>query len=265
MPISELEQLVAMLEKAGDGASAAKHKTHSQREEEATGRCAVRGAPVATGTQAHQRSQELNQKLEKAVGHYERLAEGLEQQRLWVQQLTDELEATEQQHRTLVVELNAQVVESSQQSQPAQPLSVAGILDGTIAEIPLSFAGLGFDDDEFEMDDNEKQELADRTTRLQADLAAAVKAMFGQAAEKAKAYKAEQEQMAKRLQGKRRRKEDEGGTKAEAPEAPGPAAAAAPAESSVPTSQSASAASGQSLKDRANRICRPQPPQADSA
>ena len=98
--------------------------------------------------------------------------------------------------------------------------------------------------------------------RLQSELAAAVKAMFGQAAEKAKAYTIEQEQMAKRLAGKRRRKE-EGAAKAEAPESSGPGAAAAAEPTAPPSSQPAS--SGESLKERASRICHPQPPQADSA
>eukprot|EP00959_Pyramimonas_sp_CCMP1952_P083584 1747350-Pyramimonas_sp.AAC.1 len=136
-----------------------------------------------------------------------------------------------------------------------------------ISEIPLSFAGLGFDGEEYEMDDNDKKELADRTTRLQADPAAAAKAMFGQAAEKAKAYKLEQEQMAQRMAGKRRR--NDGNAKGASLEATGSGAASAAtppdspgASSTAPPPSSQPASNGESLKERASRICHPQPPRA---
>ncbi|CAK0854444.1 unnamed protein product [Prorocentrum cordatum] len=206
MEINDLGQLVPMLERAGDTATAAKHRrVLLEKKREAAEKEYV--APLSQRvTLAHKQVAEVNQKLEKAVAHFERLSEGLEHQRQWVQQLSDELEEREAAHRRLVVELNAKFVPPQQDAQP-QALSVAGILGGTIESIPLSFAGLGFDDAEYDMEEADKRELADRTTRLQSELSAAVRAMFGQAAEKAKAFKTEQEQMALRLAGKRRRQE----------------------------------------------------------
>ncbi|CAK0856780.1 unnamed protein product, partial [Prorocentrum cordatum] len=205
--IGDLERMVAMLERVGDVASAAKHKcTLTERRRKAAEKAYV--APLSQRvTMAHKQAAEVSQKLEKAVAHFERLQEGFEQQRKWVQQLTDELEEREKEHCRLVVELKETYVPPQQ--APAQALSVAGILDGTIETIPLSFAGQGFDDAEYDMEEADKRELEDRTARLQTELAAAVKAMFGQAAEKAKAFKVEQEQMAARLAGKRRRQDPE--------------------------------------------------------
>ncbi|CAK0850054.1 unnamed protein product, partial [Prorocentrum cordatum] len=217
----ELEQLVATLEKLGDTVSLAKHRRtlHERRRLQQE---ALYVPPMSQRvTHAHKQVQDVVQKLEKAVMHFERLEEGLESQRRWVQSLCEDMETKKAEHRKLVVELNRQVVDISQVSALAvAPISVAGILDGSIEEIPLSFAGLGFDDAEYEMDANDRKELAERSARLKSELSNAVKQMFGQAAEKAKLFKEEQEAMALRLAGKRRRQ----GT---GPEDPGPAGAAA--------------------------------------
>ncbi|CAK0894692.1 unnamed protein product [Prorocentrum cordatum] len=202
----ELEQLVATLEKLGDTVSLAKHRRTLQ-ERRRLQQEALYVPPLSQRvTQAHKQVQDIAQKLGKAVLHFERLEEGLESQRRWVQSLCEDMESKKAEHRKLVVELNRQVVDISQDSTPSvAPISVAGILDGSIEEIPLSFAGLGFDDEEYEMDANDKTELADRSARLKSELSNAVKQMFGQAAEKAKLFKEEQEAMALRLAGKRRR------------------------------------------------------------
>ncbi|CAK0867855.1 unnamed protein product, partial [Prorocentrum cordatum] len=201
----ELEQLVATLEKLGDTVSLAKHRRTLQ-ERRRLQQEALHVPPLSQRvTQAHKQVQDIAQKLEKAALHFERLEEGLESQRRWVQSLCEDMESKKAEHRKLVVELNRQVVDISQDSTPSvAPISVAGILDGSIEEIPLSFAGLGFDDEEYEMDANDKKELADRSARLKSELSNAVKQMFGQAAEKAKLFKEEQEAMALRLAGKRR-------------------------------------------------------------
>ncbi|CAK0903835.1 unnamed protein product, partial [Prorocentrum cordatum] len=200
----ELEQLVATLEKLGDTVSLAKHRRTLQ-ERRRLQQEALYVPPLSQRvTQAHKQVQDVAQKLEKAVLHFERLEEGLESQRRWVQSLCGDMASKKAEHRKLVVELNRHVVDISQGSTPAvAPISVAGILDGSIEEIPLSFAGLGFDA-EYEMDANDKKELADRSARLKSELSNAVKQMFGQAAEKAKLFKEEQEAMALRLAGKRR-------------------------------------------------------------
>eukprot|EP00959_Pyramimonas_sp_CCMP1952_P083585 1747350-Pyramimonas_sp.AAC.2 len=79
LEISELEQLVAMLEKAGDVAGAAKHKrTLADKKKQVADAQYV--APLSQRvTQAHDKVREFSQKLEKAVGHFEKLSEGLEQ------------------------------------------------------------------------------------------------------------------------------------------------------------------------------------------
>ncbi|CAK0807658.1 unnamed protein product, partial [Prorocentrum cordatum] len=217
----ELEQLVATLEKLGDTVSLAKHRRTLQ-ERRRLQQEALYVPPLSQRvTQAHKQVQDIAQKLEKAALHFERLEEGLESQRRWVQSLCEDMESKKAEHRKLVVELNRQVVDISQDSTPSvAPISVAGILDGSIEEIPLSFAGLGFDDEEYEMDANDKKELADRSARLKSELSNAVKQMSGQAAEKAKLFKEEQEAMALRLAGKRRRQ-------GSGPEDPGSAGAAA--------------------------------------
>jgi regulator of replication initiation timing len=270
--IGDLERMVAMLERVGDVASAAKHKcTLTERRRKAAEKAYV--APLSQRfTMAHKQAAEVSQKLEKAVAHFERLQEGLEQQRRWVQQLTAELEEREKEHCRLVVELKETYVPPQQ--APPQALSVAGILDGTIESIPLSFAGLGFDDAEYDMEDSDKRELEERTARLQTELAAAVKAMFGQAAEKAKAFKIEQEKMAARLAGKRRRQDS--AAAAPGPEAAPAAAAGPPSEGAgaaasaeaplpAPAAPAAGAGAGDGLKQRAARIRRPPPPQATSS
>eukprot|EP00959_Pyramimonas_sp_CCMP1952_P332050 6952757-Pyramimonas_sp.AAC.1 len=83
MDIGDLERLVAMLERAGDAASAAKHKcTLAERRRNEAEKADV--APLSQRvTTAHKQAAEVSQKLEKAVAHFERLQEGLEQQRRW--------------------------------------------------------------------------------------------------------------------------------------------------------------------------------------
>ncbi|CAK0856082.1 unnamed protein product, partial [Prorocentrum cordatum] len=217
----ELEQLVATLEMLGDTVSLAKHRRTPQ-ERRRLQQEALYVPPLSQRVmQAHKQVQDIAQKLEKAVLHFERLEEGLESQRRWVQSLCEDMESKKAEHRKLAVELNRQVVDISQDSTPSvAPISVAGILDGSIEEIPLSFAGPGFDDEEYDMDANDKKELADRSARLKSELSNAVKQMFGQAAEKAKLFKEEQEAMALRLAGKSRRQ-------GSGPDDPGSAGAAA--------------------------------------
>eukprot|EP00959_Pyramimonas_sp_CCMP1952_P101785 2129304-Pyramimonas_sp.AAC.1 len=70
-----------MLERAGDTATAAKHsRVLLEKKRKAVEKECV--APLSHRvTLAHKQVAEVNQKLEKAVAHFERLSEGLEQQR----------------------------------------------------------------------------------------------------------------------------------------------------------------------------------------
>ncbi|CAK0831687.1 unnamed protein product, partial [Prorocentrum cordatum] len=114
------------LDKVGNAASAAKHRRVLQEKQRKLAEAACVAPLSQRVTMAHEQVQELNQKLEKAVRHFERLVEVLGQQRQWVQQFSDDLEEREKVHRGLDMEFNAQVVDVGQQPpQQMAALSVA--------------------------------------------------------------------------------------------------------------------------------------------
>eukprot|EP00959_Pyramimonas_sp_CCMP1952_P340974 7142547-Pyramimonas_sp.AAC.1 len=115
----ELQQMVTMLERVGDVAGAQKHKrTLQEREKRAAAASYV--PPLSHRvTAAHKKYQDMQGKLQAAINHFDTLQQQLDSQRLWVAEVTRSMERAEAEHRDLVRQLNASVVDFEKDDSPA--------------------------------------------------------------------------------------------------------------------------------------------------
>eukprot|EP00959_Pyramimonas_sp_CCMP1952_P120610 2521728-Pyramimonas_sp.AAC.2 len=227
--VEDIQAIIDSLTRIGDANGAASYSKLLEVRK-AQQAAATIGPPLQHRVNAaFQSVRALEGKLERAVGHYQRLETQLAEQRNWVHKLNSDLEAAEAEHTQLVRALHANTCGPGEpRASPATPvpsvvtISIDDILEGK-SDLPISLGTFGqLDGDEYELDQTTKDEAKKRMDTLQADIKAAVGTLFGAAAEKIKAAKEEHQKLIGRLQKKRRAHDSSA--------LPGGQAAAAPAQ-----------------------------------
>ncbi|CAK0803457.1 unnamed protein product, partial [Prorocentrum cordatum] len=204
--VEDIQAIIDSLTRIGDANGAASYSKLLEVRK-AQQAAATIGPPLQHRVNAaFQSVRALEGKLERAVGHYQRLETQLAEQRNWVHKLNSDLEAAEAEHTQLVRALHANTCGPGEpRASPATPvpsvvtISIDDILEGK-SDLPISLGTFGqLDGDEYELDQTTKDEAKKRMDTLQADIKAAVGTLFGAAAEKIKAAKEEHQKLIGRL------------------------------------------------------------------